>query len=259
MDYKISFVLNNTPLYRIMPLKWFEIMVKDKSNTLIKPSTWDDPYETNYSKSVIATEHGDVPLDASHWFGQCWSVCKESAVMWQAFKKNKEPYVKIEIDAFNLIKGLVDQDDNLRIAVLEHIRYFSPTTDDYEEKIKDVIEMHQWPANFIKQGIKLAELYPMYNLLTKRDVFKHEEEVRLLLFDKSSSEERESVSYSFDPLNIKEVVIDPWTSLDDEKLRKIKTELQCYLSSETTRICKSEVFFDSSKFITKYIIKNNKL
>ena len=35
-------------------------------------------------------------MDASHWFGQCWSACKESALMWQAFKKNKEPYVKIK-------------------------------------------------------------------------------------------------------------------------------------------------------------------
>ncbi len=242
-----------------MPLKWFKIMIKEKINTLFRPSKWDDPYETNYSKSVIATEHGDIPLNASHWFGQCWSICKESAIMWQAFKKDKEPYVKIKIDAFNLIKGLVDQNNNLRIAVLEYIRYFNPTTNDYKEKINDCIEMHQWPNNFIKQGITLAELYPLYNLLTKRDVFKHEEEVRLLLFDKSSSEKLESVSYSFDPLNINEVVIDPWTSLDDEKFKMIKTELQCYLPIETTKICKSEIFCDSSKFFTKYIIKNNKL
>jgi len=242
-----------------MPLKWFKIMTKEKINTLFRPSKWDDPYETNYSKSVIATEHGDIPLNASHWFGQCWSICKESAIMWQAFKKDKEPYVKIKIDAFNLIKGLVDQNNNLRIAVLEYIRYFNPTTNDYKEKINDCIEMHQWPNNFIKQGITLAELYPLYNLLTKRDVFKHEEEVRLLLFDKSSSEKQESVSYSFDPLNINEVVIDPWTSLDYEKFRMIKTELQCYLPIETTKICKSEIFCDSSKFFTKYIIKNNKL
>lgn len=239
-----------------MPLKWFKVMIEEKRNTLFRPSKWDDPHETNYSKSVIATENGDVPLDASHWFGQCWSTCTESAVMWRAFKKNKEPYVKIKIDAFNLIKGLADQDDNLRIAVLEYIRYFKPTTNDYKEKINVGIEMHQWPNNFMKQGITLAELYPLYNLLTKRDVFKHEEEVRLLLFDKSSSEEQESVSYSLDPLNIKEVVIDPWTSLDDEEFRKIKTELQHYLPSETTKICKSRILCDSSKFITKYNIES---
>ena len=252
MDYKISLVLSNTPLYRIMPLKWFNVMVKKKSNTLFRPSTWDDPHETNYSNSVIATEQGDVPLDASHWFGQCWSTCKESAIMWQAFKKDKEPYVKIKIDAFSLIKGLVEQDNNLRIAILEYIRYFSPTTNDYQEKISDVMGMHQWPENFLKQGVTLAELYPMYNLFTKRDVFKHEEEVRLLLFDKSSSEKQETVSYSFDPTTIREVVIDPWTSLDDGKYNEIETKLRINLPSETTEIRRSEIFSDSCKFVTRY-------
>lgn len=253
MDYKISLVLSNTPLYRIMPLKWFKVMVEEKSNTLFRPSTWDDPHETNCSNSVIVTKQGDVPLDASHWFGQCWSACKESALMWQAFKKDKEPYVKIKIDASSLVKGLVKENNSLRIAVLEYIRYFKPNINDYKEKIDDVMLMHQWPKNFMKQGVTLAELYPMYNLLTKRDVFKHEEEVRLLLFDKSSSETQKSVSYSFEPETIKEVVIDPWTSLNDDKFNEIEDELRKYLPNETTEIRKSEIFSDSSKFVTRYI------
>lgn len=229
------------------------VMVEEKSNTLFRPLKWDDPHETNYSNSVIATEQGDVPLDASHWFGQCWSICKESAIMWQSFKKDKEPYVKIKIDSFNLIKGLVEQNNSLRIAVIEYIRYFKPTTNDYKEKIKDVMVAHHWPANFIKQGVTLAELYPMYNLLTKRDIFKHEEEVRLLLFDKSSSEKQESVSYSFEPTSIKEVVIDPWTSFDAGKFHKIKSKLRRNLPSETTEIRKSDIFSDRCKFVTRYI------
>lgn len=253
MDYKISLVLSNTPLYRIMPLKWFMVMVEEKSNTLFRPLKWDDPHETNYSNSVIATEQGDVPLDASHWFGQCWSICKESAIMWQSFKKDEEPYVKIKIDSFSLIKGLVEQNNSLRIAVLEYIRYFKPTTNDYKEKIYDVMMTHQWPSNFIKQCITLAELYPMYNLLTKRDIFRHEEEVRLLLFDKSSSENQDYVSYSFDPTTIKEVVVDPWTSLDDDEFNKIKSKLRRNLSSETIEIRKSDIFSDSCKFVTRYI------
>jgi len=254
MDYKISWVLNSTPLFRIMPLKWLKVMVEEKRNTLFRPSTWEDPHETNYSNSVIATEQGDVPLDASHWFGQCWSTCKESALMWQAFKKNKEPYVKIRVDAFSLIKGLIEQDKSLRIAVIEYIRYFKPIIYDYKEKLNEIIELHLWPKNFIKQGATFAELYPLYNLLTKRDVFKHEEEVRLLLFDKSSSENQDSVSYSFDPISIKEVVIDPWTSLDNSKSFEIERELREILPKETTEISKSDVFSDSGKFATRFFM-----
>ena len=229
-------------------------MVKEKRNTLFRPSSWNDPHEMNYSNSVIVTERGDIPLDASHWFGQCWSICKESALLWQALKKDDAPYVKIKVNAYNLMKGLIEQDNSLRIAVLEYIRYFTPTANDYIEKIKDIIIMHQWHKNFVNQSVTLAELYPMYNLLTKRDIFKHEEEVRLLLFDKSSSAEQKSVSYLFDPTVIEEVVIDPWTSIDDDKFNDIKSDLRMILLTETTDIRKSEIFGDCSKFSTRYNI-----
>ena len=252
MDFKISWVLNDTPLYRIMSLKRLRFMMKNKCNTLVKPSKWDDPYENLCSKSVIETEKSDIPLDVSHWFGQCWSLCKESALMWQAFKKEAEPYVKIQVDANSLTKGLVEQDHKLRIGVLDYIRYFTPSIDDYREKINDVISMHQWPDNFTNRGVRLEELYPLYSLLTKRDIFKHEEEVRLLLFDKSSSGNQDFVSYSFDPTTIKEVVIDPWISKDDYKFQEIANELRSILS-DTTDIVKSEVFCDSCKLAIRYI------
>ena len=73
-------------------------MVEKKCNTLLRPSTWDDPYEMNYSNSVIATQQGDIPLTAQYWFGQSWSLCEESIIMWQAFKRSDEPYVKIKVD-----------------------------------------------------------------------------------------------------------------------------------------------------------------
>ncbi|SNU03462.1 hypothetical protein SAMN06298211_102100 [Prevotellaceae bacterium MN60] len=252
MKYSLSWVLNTTPLYRIMPLKWFKIMVEEKRNTLFRPSKWDDPYEMNYSNSVIATEKGDIPLDASYWFGQCWSLCAESAIMWQAFKKTKDPCVKIMVYADKLISGKNELDDELRIVVLDYIRYFEPTQDSYHEKLNDVISTHQWPKNFLSKGCKCAELFPIYSLLTKRNVFKHEEEVRFLLFDKSASKDQESFSYTFDPTIVKEVVIDPWTSKDDDKYLEILKELRPYLSQETTKIRKSEIFSNSSMFSIRY-------
>lgn len=231
-------------------------MVAKGRNTLVRPYLWEDPHEMNYSNSVIVTDEGDIPLDVSHWFGQCWSKCEESAIMWQAFKKEKDPYVKIKVEAFNLIKGFNLKGNNLRIAVLDNIRYFSPiANEDYQNKTKDIYLWHQWLHNFIKFGVTLAELYPVYNLLTKRNVFKHEEEVRLLLFDKSSSENQESISYPFNLDIIKEVVIDPWTSLDDNKYKRIERKLRKYLIEDKTVIRKSEIFSDCSKFSVRYHIK----
>ena len=253
MDFRISYVFNNKPLYKIMALRWFREMVEKKCNTLLRPSTWDDPYEMNYSNSVIATQQGDIPLTAQYWFGQSWSLCEESIIMWQAFKRSDEPYVKIKVESNNLIKGLKEENNELRIFVLDYIRYFMPTVDNYQEKVKEVISMHPWQDNFEKRGIGLEELYPVYSLLTKRDIFKHEDEVRLLLFDKSSSDSQESTSYSFDPTTISEVIVDPWTSKDDSKFCKIVEELRLHLPKETTCIRKSEIFSDSSKFSTRYV------
>ena len=175
--------------------------------------------------------------------------------MWQAFKKSPEPYVKIKIHAFDLVGELKSNDDGLRISILEHVRYFNPNISDYEEALKDCVSMHQWPQNFLSRGVTCAELYPLYSLLTKRDVFKHEEEVRLLLFDKSSLKSQESISYPFNPDIIKEVVIDPRASLDDDIFKKIKSELREYLPEDKTVIRKSEIFSDSSKFSIRYHIK----
>lgn len=235
-----------------MPLKRLKGMVEEKRNTLVSPSLWEDPYEMNYSNSVIVTEKGDLPLDASHWFGQCWSLCEESAIMWQAFKKSQEPYVKIEIHACDLIRELQSKDDGLRISILEHVRYFKPNKSNYEEVLKDCMLMHQWPQNFLSRGVTYADLYPLYSLLTKRDVFKHEEEVRLLLFDKSAVEAQKFVSYPFNPATIKEVVIDPWTSTNEKRYMEIVTELRNSLPSKTTDIRKSEIFSDSNKIVTRY-------
>lgn len=253
MDYKIAFVLNSLPLYRIMPLKWLNVMIKERKNTLVRPSCWSDPYETNYSNSVIATEKGDIPLDASHWFGQCWSICEESAIMWQAFQNHKESFVKIKVDAEGLMKGLSGSGNGLRIAILEYIRYFSPTLEnDYKDKLHDVISFHKWTQNFIKHGVTLAELYPMFSLLTKRDLFKHEEEVRLLLFDKSSSVNQKKIEYPFDPSLIREIVVDPDTSRNNKRFYKIERDLCKILPNKDTIIRKSEIYADNKKFFIRY-------
>lgn len=252
MNFTLSLVASNTPIYRIMPFKWFKVMVEEKRNTLMRPSSWDDPYEMNYSNSVIITENGDLHLDASHWFGQCWSLCEESAIMWQAFKKTQEPYVKIKIHASGLIKEIKSKNGGLRIFILSYVKYFKPNKSNYIKTLEDIISMHQWPHNFLSRGATFAELYPLYNLLTKRNVFKHEEEVRLLLFDKSSSTDVKFVSYPFDPSTIKEVVIDPWTSQSHNLFLDIMSNLRRYLPEEKTDICKSDIYSDSCKFSTQY-------
>ena len=248
-------MLSDTPLYRIMPLSRFEEMIERNQNTLVKPSLWSDPYESITKHCKVEINNLDYPLDASHWFGQSWSLCKESALMWQAYApqikkddKDNIRYVKIMVRSFNLIKNLQNE-DRLQIAILDKLRYFSETENDFESKIHEVIGSHGWPQNFLKHGKSFIELFPLFTLLTKRDVFKHEEELRLLVFDDSTS--KNLLKYTFEANDlVEEVVLDPWTSIDDAE--SIIPKLRKSLTNENIQISKSTLF---SEDLSKYYVR----
>ena len=239
-------------------------MIENKQNVLVRPSSWDDPFETMYSKSSVRVNGVEHPLDASHWFGQCWSATKESALMWQAFapmakqrticedideckQKKGVRYVKIMVRAFNIIKSLKETGrENLCIGVVDWIRYFQESRTEFEKAISEVKQYHEWIPNMITRGVSYQELYPLYPLLTKRDAFKHEEEVRLLILDMSSNTEQKILPYDFDPSNIEEIVLDPWTP--NEEVEKIKNGLREKMKNEKVVIEKSKLYSDDFKY-----------
>ncbi|MBQ8466509.1 MAG: hypothetical protein IJ546_02290 [Prevotella sp.] len=252
MSYNISLgLLNNTPLYRIMPLSRFEEMIKHRQNTLVKPFLWNDPCESICKHSIVTENNIDYPLDVSHWYGQCWSMCEESALMWQAFAPqiDNRRYVKIMARNEKLTQNLKEE-SHLQIAVSEKIRYFLDDNNDQEEKVKELINCHRWPKNFLNKGASYRELLPLYPLLTKRILFKHEEEFRLLVFDKASSSDLFNYSFDVNTL-VEEIVLDPWTPDDD--VEKITNKLRSLLINEDINIKKSTLFSrDISKFCIKF-------
>ena len=266
MTFKITWVLESCPIYRIMPLFRLEEMIESRQNVLIRPSLWKDPYENISSNSVVVRKGGQpIPLNQSYWFGQCWSICDECALMWQSFapelqmkskdtddfRQGYQHYVKIKVRVDNLIKQLNDEKTDNSIGVVDYIRYFHPDINNYKEKVMDVKSFHEWIPNMIRRGTTYEELLPLYSLLTKRDVFRHEEEVRLLVFDKSAKPEQEMFSYPFDINSIEEVIIDPWTP--EKEVNEIKERLKTSLNDNVV-IKKSELYKDSKKFAMQYSI-----
>lgn len=43
----------STPIYRVFSMQWFLESCYSKKNTLVKPSSWDDPFE-NFILTVAA-------------------------------------------------------------------------------------------------------------------------------------------------------------------------------------------------------------
>ena len=264
MDFKIAYVLSDAPLYRILPLYRLEEMIKNHQNVLVRPSSWDDPFETMYSKSSVTIGGVEHQLDASHWFGQCWSATEESSLMWQSFAplakkrsfckdvddcelKKGVRYAKIKVKTFNLIRSLQNTDNRkLRIGVVDWIRYFQENRAEFEKTINEVKQFHGWLPDMVVRGVSYQELYPLYPLLTKRDAFRHEDEVRLLIFDLSSSPEQTTLPYDFDPSDIDEIILDPWTP--DEEAGIIEKKLRKILSDDKVVIQKSKLYNDNYKY-----------
>lgn len=248
-------------------------MIKNHQNVLVRPSSWDDPYETLYSKSSVTVNGVRHQFDASHWFGQCWSATKESALMWQAFApmakgrticedvddcklKKGVRYVKIMVRTSNIIKSLKNTDnDDLRVGVVDWIRYFQEGRSEFNKAVDDVKQFHGWLPNMVIRGVSFQELYPLYPLLTKRDVFKHEDEVRLLILDMSTSPEQATLPYDFNPSSIEEIILDPWTP--NEEAEKIKKSLREALKDENVVIEKSKLYSDDYKYSIQVTINND--
>jgi hypothetical protein len=80
----------NLPLYRIYAFDRFETLLSTGRDALVNPAKWQDPFENFF---LYATEVDDektssrIPLKnlAEDWYGQCWSMNKESDAMWRIY------------------------------------------------------------------------------------------------------------------------------------------------------------------------------
>ncbi len=254
-DYSICWIVGDIIIYRIMLLERFMDMLKNEHNVLVSPSLWNDPLETAYSRSILVRGDDEKALDGSHWFGQCWSFCEESALMWQSFAKpdSATRYVKIKTTANDLVKNFVNNDDILKIRVFDYVQYYKPVVDDYRRVIEHVKSLHGWPVNMIKHGAELTELFPLYQLLTKRDVFQHEDEGRFLIYVKDVNAEQKTFEYKVNPKKlVKDVILDPWTPQNE--VAEITSEIRKYLPDNGITIKKSTLYDDYVKFTIKYSI-----
>lgn len=223
-------VTDNHKLYRIMPLEQLMNMLEDSTNTLVRPSKWEDPYEELMMISKIQSDDSqgrDIKtLDWKRWYGQCWSYVNESDSLWRAFTNGKNVRcVKITTTYSKLKKSLASsptQDKRRVIPFLEDVSYINDYLDEfdatYRKYAKIFIGSLTLPDNL--KDANEAEYYInnsfVFSLLqTKRKAFVHENEIRLLAFEEGEVEnyDKDSVyKYEVTPTElIDNVEFDPWT------------------------------------------------
>ena len=212
----------NIELYRIMPLERFLQMLTNHRNVLVKPFSWNDPFESLIKTASIKDQNGDeYPFDESRWYGQCWTESPESDALWQVFTKSKIARgVKIKTTSSLLKESLlVEELEDDKVFFLERVKYAKQSEDEtvmdaltntysfewgFEENYNTLLFNERFKDDLNIMGAPL--------LLTKRFAFQHEKEVRLLCYCKGN---QEGSTYTYEIANwknfIEEVELDPWT------------------------------------------------
>lgn len=215
-------------IYRIYPLNRFIEILKSKNNVLVRTSLWEDPFENFILNSSGQLPSGQQFTIASRdkYFGQCWSLKKESDAMWRIYSQ----HIKNEKTG-NLIT------DNIGVKVKSTIRkVFEPLCSlqktainpfdglpynltsfmgkvQYKSK-KDLIELLIKDASkyvFDQSGKGQAS-----TLMLKRIAFTHEKEVRIVHSYDECNESDKVYSYPIDPnYCFEEIVVDPRIPYED--------------------------------------------
>ncbi|UPG94559.1 DUF2971 domain-containing protein [Luteibacter aegosomatissinici] len=159
---------NDQYLYRILSFEHIVDIFESESLYFASPRSWDDPYESYLS----ADETGAV-------FAQCWSKRAVSDAMWRIYSNDRR---------------------GLRIRTSRSKLKLSLKTAREETGISWLVQDVTYEKSYLVRK-RLAEIREEIrlepsarraadSLLTKRDAFDHEYEVRAIVRDKANHEEK---------------------------------------------------------------------
>ena len=163
-------------IHRIFPFDRFIDLVRHGKLALLKPKKWEDPYENPRNRSINVTDSGQT-IRMSHLddklFGQCWSLHEESDAMWRIYSPDKRG-VLVSANAKELLLDAKTQYEYpIEQLFLGKVQYKT------EQELRQMLESE----DFLK-GMLTSKMYSassVSGLMFKRDAFRHEAEVRLVL------------------------------------------------------------------------------
>jgi len=224
-------------IYRIYPFNRLIDLLKSKNNVLVRTSLWEDPFENFILNSTGKLPSGQLFTIASRdkYFGQCWSLKKESDAMWRIYSQHiknektgglitdnigvkvKSTIGKVFEPLFDLQKSAINPHNGLPYNLTSFIGKV-----EYKSK-KDLVELlNNNASNYIfdQSGKGQAS-----TLMLKRFAFTHEKEVRIVHSYDNCKESDKIYSYPINPNNcFEEIVVDP--RIPQEDYLKIKSLIE---------------------------------
>jgi Protein of unknown function (DUF2971) len=167
---------NNLVIHRIFPFDRFIDLVRNQWLALVRPTRWDDPYENPLNREIIEDSTGRklrLPHFEKNLFAQCWSLCSESDAMWRIYSDNKRG-ILVSASAQSLLQlGKAQYEAPMEQVFLGKVIYHT------QAQLQEMLESKEFLREVLcASGYSHASARV---LLHKRDSFKHEEEVRLII------------------------------------------------------------------------------
>lgn len=211
------------PVYRIFPLKRVQELFTNKELVLVNPSKWDDPFENFLLTCSGVTDDGTlVSLQslADSWFGQCWTTNSDTDAMWRIYSGDQKS-VRVKTTIRKLAEALLPPGDQFasQNRFIGKVQYYA------RERIEDFLSSTSFfDISLGGQCSGFAE-----TLLTKRQEFEHESEVRILSHEPETTKARSFNGFyrvPIDPLKlIDELCFDPRLT-DEAQIRNMTQTLK---------------------------------
>lgn len=209
------------PVYRIFSFERLKEIFSENKLTLVKPKLWDDPFENFILKSTGVFpdgRHFDIHF-RENYYGQCWSLTKESDAMWRIYSPKKDGLKvkttirKLFTPLFNLCDCNQNKGENIQrlSSFIGKVKYADTAT--LIEMLSDKERMSG--KIFDQTGWGQASSF-----FFKRKEFKHENEIRLI-YNFQNGNVSNFFKFSIDPLQLfEEIVFDPRITKTEYEIQK---------------------------------------
>jgi len=177
------------PVHRLLEI--FDI----NKLTLVKPESWDDPFENLIMKSKgILAEVAvfDFTSFRESVYGTCWTLYKETDAMWRIYSPDKQG-AKVKTTIRKLLDSLLCkvQENPEMHCFIGKVEYLN------QKKLVEKLT----GLEFTRNGTSIAK-----SLMYKREEFKHEKEVRLMYTGRAGN----IFQFDINPIELfDEIVFDP--------------------------------------------------
>jgi hypothetical protein len=185
-------------VYRYMKLGKFFKLFNERQNVLSLPSKWDDPFENFILNAKVKGSDENLLEFRNHVYGQCWTVERRSDALWQIFCGRGEGVrIRSTLRKLGATFSRNLSHTERHHAFLGKVKYLSDK------------RLYRTARSIFVNGVDPGRV--ARSLLIKRNVFRHEAEVRLVCRVTSGEPAKDGLfPYPVDPHElIDQVMIDP--------------------------------------------------